>query len=350
MAEFAEGTEDFYPNCFSDANLMGYSGLEEQSLDHTIAPMQQGDFHRTHIKEEAQSPVQASLAKKCNKRNKSGKVSLSGGAEIMSHRRKRTAYAKNQLDILEEFFETNMYPNIHHREALAKLICIPESRIQVWFQNRRAKARREGVKFTKTPVGGHYYPSFPSSNKNAYPKAPESALDRSVAQDDHRAFHPSQQCEVLRGSQQDQLHGSRSMTYPGYSLRVPTQNHVMYQASPNDYQLNVASMGFQQHLYRDTLSRKRVQGPRQSNFMVDSIPPNASISQEMNMTTVPTAGPTTHEGLHPFTTQGWFHAAPVQYDPHNPHSPISDSGISVTSTDSERMGMEFAFFTPHSVW
>lgn len=46
-------------------------------------------------------------------------------------RRKRTVYNQAQLDSLERYFKTNMYPDIHHREQLAKQMCLPESRIQV---------------------------------------------------------------------------------------------------------------------------------------------------------------------------------------------------------------------------
>ncbi|XP_028916783.1 homeobox protein otx5-A-like [Ornithorhynchus anatinus] len=48
-------------------------------------------------------------------------------------------FNKTQLEILVKSFNQNPYPGIGIREHLASLIKIPESRIQVWFQNRRAR-------------------------------------------------------------------------------------------------------------------------------------------------------------------------------------------------------------------
>ncbi|XP_073412320.1 uncharacterized protein [Dendrobates tinctorius] len=60
----------------------------------------------------------------------------------VSQRRKRTQYSQAQLDTLELFFNNNKYPTFLHREELAKSLGICESRVQVWFQNKRARANR----------------------------------------------------------------------------------------------------------------------------------------------------------------------------------------------------------------
>ncbi|KAI1720320.1 Paired box domain-containing protein [Ditylenchus destructor] len=92
-------------------------------------------------------------------------------ATIKTTRRSRTWFASEQLTILEDAFKVNTYPDARQREQLAKETQLSETKIQVWFSNRRAR-------FRKTLAGHHniyannlFSPisqGYPANNDTAY--------------------------------------------------------------------------------------------------------------------------------------------------------------------------------------
>ncbi|CAI8006939.1 Retinal homeobox protein Rx1, partial [Geodia barretti] len=93
-------------------------------------------------------------------------------------KRVRTAYTREQLQAMERHFRKSAYPDSQLLKIISSEARIPIPKIQVWFQNRRAKARKWGQVLPEPSSNSALYRgALPSSDSSRYlpPLQPSSS-------------------------------------------------------------------------------------------------------------------------------------------------------------------------------
>lgn len=121
------------------------------------------------------------------------------------NKKKRQRTSPDQLAILEEIFQTDKMPNQQTRVQLADQLGMSSRRVQIWFQNKRAKVKRgssrpDGECPSPNSLSQSTSSLSPSSSPSS-PCSPSDDIESPVASPDSPQAVPDINCKTSLASQ-----------------------------------------------------------------------------------------------------------------------------------------------------